>query len=216
MVYSPLEVLSGKYTESEIKDVTETVDDGEFLEDYGYSSDSDLEEDWDFGGPAPPPVKSQPQPGALYGEYKELFRMGKVIRIRDVAYITCVFSKSILLPSQLVKASKRSCYIYTLIRSASPLSGPKKIGSQGVLKSPGPKKEKYKNHRPNQSIDWQTKLRTLLSSLVHIVDCSVQYDVPELKRTALKRIKSGLGKCDIVKETFSVFASRCASLLTSK
>ena len=90
-------MLSGPFIESEIKDLSETVDDGEFAEDYGYSSDSDLEEDWDFESPAPARGSSQPlRPGALYGEYKEHFRTGKVIKIRDVAFITCVFLVSIL------------------------------------------------------------------------------------------------------------------------
>ena len=74
-----------------MKDFTETVDDGEFAEDYGYSSDSDLEEDWDFESPALPNDQVQPyQQEALYGQYKEYVRMGKVIRIQDVAFITCV------------------------------------------------------------------------------------------------------------------------------
>ena len=95
-----LGVLSGPFSESGIKDFSETVDDGGFAEDYGYLSDSDLEEDWDFDSPAPP--TSQPQPrrkGATYGRYKEHVRMGKVVNVQDVAFITCVYLTSVLLLS---------------------------------------------------------------------------------------------------------------------
>ena len=146
-------VLSGKFSESEIKDFTETVDDGEFAEDYGYSSDSDLEEDWDFESPAPKAnSKPQVQPEVLYGEYKQHVRMGNVINIRDVAFITCVFPESMLLISQLVKVFKLSCYIYIPIQSVSHRSDPRKTGSQGVLELPG-QQEKFLNRRQNRSTD---------------------------------------------------------------
>ena len=103
-------MFSGEFSESGTQDFEEIIDDGEFAEDYGYSSDSDLEEDWDFETPAPPPAKRQPlQSAAIYGEYKENVRMGKVIRIRDVAFITYVGPESTLLLSRLVKASRHSC-----------------------------------------------------------------------------------------------------------
>jgi hypothetical protein len=87
-------VLSGPFLESEIKDLSETADDGEFAEDYGYLSDSDLEEDWDFESPAPPDFPTRPrQQGATYCKYKEHVRMGRVIKIQDVAFVTCVHSK---------------------------------------------------------------------------------------------------------------------------
>ena len=82
------EVLSGSFSESEAKDFSESIDEGEFAEDYGYASDSDLEEDWDFESPAPEPPSKAVQPGALYGQCKEHVQMGKVIRIQDVAFIT--------------------------------------------------------------------------------------------------------------------------------
>ena len=81
-------VLSGPFSESEIKGFSETVDDGEYAEDYGYSSDSDLEEDCDFESPVPPANLKRPQPRALYGEYQENARTGNVIKIQDVAFIT--------------------------------------------------------------------------------------------------------------------------------
>jgi len=147
-------VLSGPFSESEIKDFTETVDNGEFAEDYGYSSDSDLEEDWDFESPAPPQKDgTQPSQEALYGQYKEHVQMGKVIRIKDVAFITCVYHTSVFLISQRAKASKRSCFIYTPIQSRSHRLGLKKTASQGVPKLPGHQRGKHLNHRQNQSTD---------------------------------------------------------------
>lgn len=44
---------------------------------------------------------------------------------------------------------------------------------------------------------------------------SLQYDVPELKTLALNRIRGGLGKCDIVEESFSIFTSRYAMHIAS-
>lgn len=85
-------VLSSAFSESELRDFSEPVDDGDLAEDYGYLSDSDLEEDWDFESPDPEDNRSQTrQKEATYGRYKEHIRMGKVIRIQDVAFITYVY-----------------------------------------------------------------------------------------------------------------------------
>ena len=167
-------MLSGAFLESEVKDFSETVDDGEFAEEYGYSSDSDLEEDWDFESPAPPPGHPQPpQPEALYGEYKEHIRKGRVLKIQDVAFITYVFPKPNLFLSQLGAVSKLSCYICTQIQSHSHHSDPKKIGSREVPKLPGPKKERYPDRHRNRCTDWQTRLQTILPSQVLISDHTV-------------------------------------------
>lgn len=164
-----LGVLSGAFSESEIKDFSEDVDDGEFTEDYGYSSDSDLEEDWDFESPAPPNGPSQPHPQTHRGQYKEHVRMGNVIRVRDVAFITCVYLTSIFSLSQRVKASKLSCFIYIPIQSNSHYLDLKKFASQAVLILPGHQREKYLNHRQNQSTGWQTRFLTIFPSLIAIV-----------------------------------------------
>ena len=158
-----------------MKDFSEAVDDGELAEDYGYSSDSDLEEDWDFESPAPPvPDQSKPRPReSLYGQYKEHIRMGMVIRVQDVAFITYVYPLSNFLLSQWVKASKLSCFIYTPIRSRSPRLDPKKTASQGVLRLLGNKREKYLNRRQNRSTDWRTRFLTLALYLIATVNHSV-------------------------------------------
>jgi len=157
-----------------MKNFSEAVDDGEFAEDYGYSSDSDLEEDWDFESPAPPEDQSKPRRReALYGQYKEHVRMGMVIRVQDVAFITYVYPLSNFLLSQWVKASKHSCFIYTPIRSRSRHLDPKKIASQGVLILLGNKRGKYLNRRQNPSTDWRTRFQTLVLSLVVAIDRSL-------------------------------------------
>ena len=134
-VTPPPEVLSGAFSESEIKDFSEAVDDGGFAEDYGYSSDSDLEEDWDFENPAPLEDQSKPRGReALYGQYKEHVQMGMVIRVQDVAFITYVYPLSNFLLSQWVEASKLSYFIYTPIRSRSRRLDLRKTASQGALR----------------------------------------------------------------------------------
>lgn len=76
------------------------MDDGEFAEDYGYLSDSDLEEEWDFESIVPQKLPQQPslQPykqEATYSQYKEHSQIGRVIKIQDLAFITCVRPRSI-------------------------------------------------------------------------------------------------------------------------
>ena len=83
-------VLSGTFVEAQVRDFSET-DGDELAEDYGYSSDSDLEEEFDFEGPAPVVT---PTPVGLRveevpcGQYEESALAGKVIEVKDVAFIT--------------------------------------------------------------------------------------------------------------------------------
>ena len=100
------EVLSGEFAESEPKDFSEPVDEGEQAEDYGYYSDSDLEDDVDVENakweskktirpkdnpPYPIPSATDCKDlGPTYGEWKELSVKGTVIKIHDIAFITCV------------------------------------------------------------------------------------------------------------------------------
>ena len=86
----PFAVLFGTFSEAETRDFSGT-DDGEFAEDYGYSSDSDLEEDEDFDSPrteVPRTISLRSQKEIPYGQYKESVQAGKVIRVKDVAFIT--------------------------------------------------------------------------------------------------------------------------------
>ena len=95
-------VLFGQFGEAESKDFLEPLDDTECADDYGYHSDSDLEEDEDSVSPKEArkqtgfsrgdlsdifcflPVEDEP----VCGEYEECLEKGKVIRIQDMAFIT--------------------------------------------------------------------------------------------------------------------------------
>ena len=83
-------VLFGPFAEAKSRDFSED-DDDEFAENYGYSSDSDLEEDWDFenpgsvGGPSTTPPSLQEVP---HGHYEEDTQTGKVVKVQDIAFIT--------------------------------------------------------------------------------------------------------------------------------
>ena len=81
-------MLSGSFSESEVKSFSEPIDEDDFAEDYGYSSDSDLEEDWDFDSPDSGAGGKVGRPDTLCSRYKEHVETGKVIRIQDVAFIT--------------------------------------------------------------------------------------------------------------------------------
>ena len=93
------EVLFGNFSESQSKDFEEVVDEEESAEDYGYLSDSDLEEDEDEkvssskplpkpnAHPSDPPVGPS-QGKVVWEEYKERIGEGKVVKIPDTAFVT--------------------------------------------------------------------------------------------------------------------------------
>lgn len=83
-------MLFGTFAEAEIRDFSET-DGDEFAEDYGYSSDSDLEEDSDFENPSPVVISAPCTPfqeEVPHCQYEEKALAGKVIKVNDVAFIT--------------------------------------------------------------------------------------------------------------------------------
>ena len=94
------EVLSGNFAESRSKDFKEPIDDEESGEDYGYLSDSDLEDDEDEKiALFKPTIKSKVQlfdpfgvPGedkkTLHEEHDDYAEKGKVIKIPDMAFVT--------------------------------------------------------------------------------------------------------------------------------
>ena len=101
-----LQVLFGTFAEAESKDFSEPLDDDECAEDYGYYSDSDLEEDEDSASSKETPKQRGPicarghpfdpfcfpladrKPAPICGEHKERLEKGKVIKIQDIAFIT--------------------------------------------------------------------------------------------------------------------------------
>ena len=85
-----LPVLFGPFAEAKSRAFSEDNDD-EFAEDYGYSSDSDLEEDRDFetsGSLVDQDTTPHPQQKVPYGHYEEHVQTGKVIKVQDIAFIT--------------------------------------------------------------------------------------------------------------------------------
>ena len=110
-----------------------------------------------------------------------------------------------------MEVSKRFCFICTQIPSISHRSDPKQIASPGVLRSSGHRGGTYLSRHQNRSTGSQTRFQTFIPSIVVIVDRDnfVQYDLPKLKSLALDHIQKNIQGCDIVRETFSVFTSRC-------
>jgi len=81
------EVLFGSFAEAQSKDFDEaTIDEGEFAEDYGYSSDSDLEDDDD--GRVAPTVAPPEEKKILCEEHEERIEKGKIVKIPDMALVT--------------------------------------------------------------------------------------------------------------------------------
>ena len=96
-----LKVLFGHFAESQSKDFSEeAVDEDEFGEDYGYSSDSDLEDDEDervswskyatkwMVLPFDPLWIFREDGRNLCGRHEEHVERGKVVKIPDMAFVT--------------------------------------------------------------------------------------------------------------------------------
>ena len=80
-------VLFGNFVEAQSKDFNEeTIDRGESAEDYGYTSDSDLEDDDD--GRVAPVVVPPEDKKILCEEYEERIEKGKIVKISDMASVT--------------------------------------------------------------------------------------------------------------------------------
>ena len=97
-----LQVLFGNFAESQSKDFSEEeVGDEESAENYGYLSDSDLEDDEDekvtsFKNTGKPGVNPFIPFGCVPGkgervlceEYEEHVEQGKIVKIPDMAFVT--------------------------------------------------------------------------------------------------------------------------------
>ena len=91
------EVLFGDFAEAQPRNFQEVVDEAEFAEEYGYLSDSDLEDERDEPegkhpaksavDPSEPPAVSVG--GEIdYGYHEERIDRGKVVKTPDVAFVT--------------------------------------------------------------------------------------------------------------------------------
>ena len=94
-------VLFGNFAESQSKDFSkDTIDDEESTEDYGYLSDSDLEDDEDENiASFKRTGRAKVHPSDPFGvvgedkrifleEHKEYVEKGKVVKIPDMAFVT--------------------------------------------------------------------------------------------------------------------------------
>ena len=93
------EVLFGNFAESQLKDFKEPIDEEGTAEDYGYLSDSDLEDDEDERADPPNLTESNVTTGnpilaipaariSPCEEQEEHVEKGKVVLIPDIAYAT--------------------------------------------------------------------------------------------------------------------------------
>ena len=94
-----LKVLFGNFAESQLKDLNEKLDGEESAEDYGYLSDSDLEDDEDekpsSGRRAAKSKINRSKSPAIPSEAKiaceehdERVRKGKIVKLPDMAFVT--------------------------------------------------------------------------------------------------------------------------------
>jgi len=83
-------VLFGSFAEAQSRDFNEeTIDEEEFAEDYGYSSDSDLEDDEDRRvAPVAPVAVPRQEKKTLREEHEECIEKGKMVKIPDMAFVT--------------------------------------------------------------------------------------------------------------------------------
>ena len=87
-------MLFGDFAESQSKDFKEAVDEEGSTVDYGYSSDSDLEDDEDMTVPAesrihlPDPIGALVEDEVAPEDHDEGVKRGKVVKIPDVAFVT--------------------------------------------------------------------------------------------------------------------------------
>ncbi|KAF9785407.1 hypothetical protein BJ322DRAFT_1006423 [Thelephora terrestris] len=85
------EVLFGDFAEAQSKDFKEAIDEEEYAEDYGYSSDSDLEDDEDkdaICSRGPEVTIGGDKIATKAEDYKEQVEKGKVVKIPDIAFLT--------------------------------------------------------------------------------------------------------------------------------
>ena len=97
-------MLFGNFLEAQLRSLREAIDEQEFAEDYGYSSDSDIEDEEDEwriqrcgvakygiesgvrGLSGSPAISSKDK--IVYEDHDECVEQGRVVKIPDVAYVT--------------------------------------------------------------------------------------------------------------------------------
>ncbi|KAF9785437.1 hypothetical protein BJ322DRAFT_830823 [Thelephora terrestris] len=167
--------------QSQSKDFNEAVDEEEYAEDYGYLSDSDLEDSEDEKA-SKPTANSKTHPLDLPGKdkivcegHEERVEKGKVVKIPDMAFVT--FQAFLM-------------YLYTDAIEFAPFGSEQNRRSRSA-EIANPSEDKVPRPSPK--------------SIYRLAD---KYDVPALRTLALNQIRGELSKCDIVEESFSRFASQ--------
>jgi len=154
-----LKVLSGTFAETELKDLSQPIDESACAEDYGYCSDSDLEDDDDA-------VKGETPKKTV----TEFAGKGTVIKVQDIAFITCVFSDTywlILLTSDDLEDFRHFYFIYTPVPSSLHHLDRRKTASQGVLRSFPCRRIRYLDH--HQSRSTVSQIRSALFFVVRML-----------------------------------------------
>ncbi|KAF9785420.1 hypothetical protein BJ322DRAFT_1193974 [Thelephora terrestris] len=177
------DLLFGDFAESQSKAFKDAIDEEEIAEDYGYVSDSDLEDDEEEKAPSAAEPGLHPfDPFVTTGEekttpedFKERVQKGKVVKIPDMAFIT--FQAFLM-------------YLYTDAITFAP------FGSEENRRS--------RNAEMGDPSDVEIP-QPSPKSIYRLAD---KYDVPALKRRALDCVNDQLANCDIVEESFSKFASQ--------
>ena len=177
MVDLPL-VLSGAYAESEPKDFSEPIDEDECAENYGYSSDSDLEDDEDAEDamsagnvlekailpesvPVPANVK---EPTPVYGEWNDSPGKGTIIKIHDIAFITYDSSNPYHhTPDKYPDFKPFYCISILVIWILGPTDR-RRVAGQGVLTSSPVRRNLYLDRRQSRSTDSQIRYAPLFTA----------------------------------------------------
>ena len=86
-------MLFGNFAESQSKDFDEAIGEDESTDDYGYFSDSDLEDSEDDKATSPGPVPKSKvllsgDHNIVCESHEESVEKGKVVKIPDIAFVT--------------------------------------------------------------------------------------------------------------------------------
>ena len=166
--YNLLKVLSGTFAEAESKDFSQPIDESECAENYGYCSDSDLEPEDDDdavkegetlkktvtlrGHPFDPLCFSANEDMPTYGQHKGSAREGAVIRVQDIAFITCVFLDAYCHATDDLADFRPFYFIYIPVPSSLHHLDRRRTESQGVPRSLPCRRTRYLGHHQSRSI----------------------------------------------------------------
>ncbi|KAF9778324.1 hypothetical protein BJ322DRAFT_493540 [Thelephora terrestris] len=200
-------LLFGNFREAESQDFGDTFDDGEYSFDYGYCSDSDLEDDNETAADVLKGVLKRAD------TVKEAFRkvtpqQGSLKRVLRSDSLRSLRSGTFRKPPR-ERYSERS-YKGKVIRIPDVAF----ITFQAFLLYLYTGEMEFAPTKSGANQTWGIGLRDSLHDDVprpsprSIYRLADKYDVPELRTLALCRIRDELHTRDIVKETFSKFASK--------